>query len=91
MDYLQSKFDLAIKLVIGKVAETTQDTYLRNCLTLLLYKMEHKETLTEFETIVLIEISVKLFKSLVNGEGELLCQKRNKPKLTFCKVKTKTP
>lgn len=69
MDYLQSKFDLAIKLVIGEMAETTQDTYLRNLLTLLLYKMDHKETLTEFETIVLIEISVNLFKRLVNGEG----------------------
>ena len=78
MDYLQSKFDVAIKLVIGEMAETTQDTYLRNCLTLLLYKMEHKETLTEFETIMLIGMSVNLFERLVNGEGELLCQKRNK-------------
>lgn len=91
MDYLQSKFDLAIKLVIGEMVETTQDTYLRNRLTLLLYKMEHKEMLTEFETIVLIATSVNLFKRLVNGEGELLCQKRNKPKLTFCKVKMKAP
>jgi len=79
MDYLQSKFDLAIKLVIGKVAETTQDTYLRNRLTLLLYKMEHKETLTEFETIMLIGMSVNLFERLVSGaERGLLCQRKNK-------------
>lgn len=55
MNYLQSKFDIAIKLFIGKTIETTADTYLRNRLTLLLYKMEHKEMLTEFETIVLIK------------------------------------
>ena len=67
MDYLQSRFDIAIKLVIGKVAETTQDTYLRNRLTLLLYKMEHKETLTEFETIMLIGMSANLFERLVSG------------------------
>lgn len=90
MDYLQSKFDVAIKLVIGEKIETTTDTYLRNRLTLLLYKMEHKEMLTVFETIVLIEMSVKLFKSLLNGERGLLWGKRNKPKSTFYKVKTKT-
>lgn len=90
MDYLQNKFDIAIKLFIGKTIETTTDTYLRNRLTLLLYKMEHKETLTEFETIVLIEMSVKLIKSLMNGEGGLLWQKR-KPKSTFYKAKMKTP
>lgn len=90
MDYLQSKFDVAIKLFIGEKIETTTDTYLRNRLTLLLYKMEHKEMLTVFETIVLIEMSVKLFKSLLNGERGLLWQKR-KPKSTFYKVKTKTP
>lgn len=79
MNYLQSKFDLAIKLVIGKVAETTQDTYLRNRLTLLLYKMEHKETLTEFETIMLIGMSVNLFERLVSGaERGLLWQRKNR-------------
>lgn len=68
MNYLQSKFDLAIKLVIGEMVETTTDNYLRNRLILLLYKMEHKEMLTEFETIVLIEMSVNLFQRLVSGE-----------------------
>lgn len=76
----QDKFDLAIKLVIGEKIETTNDTYLRNRLTLLLYKMEHKEMLTEFETIVLIEMSVNLFKGLVNGERGQLCQRKNKLK-----------
>lgn len=75
----QDKFDLAIKLFIGEKIETTTDTYLRNCLTLLLYKMEHKEMLTEFETIVLIEMSVNLIKSLLSGtkRGQL-CQRKNK-------------
>lgn len=81
MDYLQSKFDIAIKLFIGKIIETTTDTYLRNCLTLLLYKMEHKETLTEFETIMLIGMSVNLFERLVSGaERGQLCQRKNRLK-----------
>lgn len=73
----QDKFNLALMLFIGKKRDSTTDTYLRNRLTLLLYKMEHKEMLTEFETIVLIKMSVNLIKSLVNGEGRLLWQRKN--------------
>ena len=41
--------------------------------------MEHKETLTEFETIMLIGMSANLFERLVSGaERGLLCQRRNK-------------
>ena len=59
-NFLQEKFDLAIKLVIAERRDTTTDTYLRNRLTLLLYKLEHKELLTEFEAIVLIEIGFQI-------------------------------
>lgn len=59
-DFLQEKFDKAIKLVIAKKRDTTTDTYLRNRLTLLLYKLGHKELLTEFEAMVLIEIGFQI-------------------------------
>lgn len=65
----QDKFDLALMLFIGKKRDSTTDTYLRNRLTLLLYKMERKEMLTEFETIVLIEMSVALVKELLTQGG----------------------
>ena len=70
--FLQEKFDLAIKLVIAERRDTTTDTYLRNRLTLLLYKLEHKEMLTMFETIVLIEMGFQIItRRAFNGKDRV--------------------
>lgn len=70
-NFLQEKFDLAIKLVIAERRDTTTDTYLRNRLTLLLYKLEHKEMLTMLETLVLISVSLKIMKGAFHGKDRV--------------------
>lgn len=68
--YFQEKFDLALRVYIGKKIESITETYPRNLLTLLSYKLEHKEMLTEFESIVLISLTLEMMKEVLYGKKE---------------------
>ena len=53
---LKNKFHKAIIVILTKTRDSTKDTYTRNRITTMLYKLERNETLDKFETTILVSV-----------------------------------